>query len=320
MSKPGDTPGSWRVTHDRISPHLARILHPEVLKLAAKGLGPVGVARQLSAEYQLSVCPGTVRHWMVGDRNPQGGSVRNVFNGEPSPALSYIIGANKGDGCTLVKAGIVKLEVTDKDFVQVFNANMATLFSRERPNKIFVRRRVDRLPMYIVKYASRQLVQLLRQPLKKLLELAFAFPSEFLRGFFDAEGHVDVGIGKYLSLTVGAENSDRLLLLRVKQLLKTSLNVDSTIHRKRKAGSIKVIRGKAFAMRRTSYSLSVSGLDDIKKFATAVGFSIQRKVKKLQDALLIRTSKTPKERPVAWRRLYHKQGGEWRRKDNVLMP
>ena len=112
----------------------------------------------------------------------------------------------------MVESGIVKLEVTDKDFAQAFNASMATLFSREKPNKILVRRRADRLPMYVVRYFSRQLVQLLRQPLKKLLELVPAFPREFLRGFFDAEGHVDVSAVGTFSVTTGVENSNRTIL------------------------------------------------------------------------------------------------------------
>jgi hypothetical protein len=72
-----------------------------------------------------------------------------------------LIGANIGDGCTLVKSGIVKLEVTDKDFAESFDAYMATLFLRQKGNKILVRREAGRLPMYIVKYSSRQLLDLI---------------------------------------------------------------------------------------------------------------------------------------------------------------
>ena len=235
---------------------------------------------------------------------------RNVFKGEPSPALSYIIGANKGDGCTMTKSGIVKLEVTDLDFAQTFNSNMAALFSRDEPNKIFVRRRADRLPMYIVKYSSRQLVQLLRQPIRKLLELASAFPRDFLRGFFDAEGYVSVSISKDFHLIVGAENSDKTLLFMAKRLLKT-IGIDSRINQKRKAGSIKVIRGKSFKMRRTSYSLVIGGIDDVRKYAREVDFSIHRKDEKLRDALSIIASVAPKNRTQVWKRLYFKKSEEW---------
>ena len=138
--------------------------------------------------------------------------MRKVFRQEPSPELSYVRGANIGDGCTLIDNWIVKLEVTDRDFAEAFNTSMAALFSRKTPNKILTKRfKVKRLPMYVVRYACRPLVELLRLPLEKILEIAFKFPREFLRGFFDAEGHVDVGITKYLFLSVGAENTSKAL-------------------------------------------------------------------------------------------------------------
>jgi DNA endonuclease len=311
----GETPGSWRAKHDSISPELAKVLYPRVLELSSKGQGPVGVARQLSALYQLSISPGTVRHWMVGDRNPMGGKVRNVLKQEPSPALSYVIGANIGDGCTLTDNWIVKLEVTDRDFAEAFNSNMATLFSREAPNKIMIKRfKVERLPMYVVRYSCRPLVKLLRQPLKKLLEIAFVFPREFLRGFFDAEGHVDVGVGREFHLAVGAENNDKQLLSKAKRLLE-SLGIKSRIEQKRKAGSLKIIWGRAFAMRRTSYALMIRGVTNIKKFAANVGFSIHRKERKLLDAITTIDSVAPADRPRAWKQHYRKERGEWVRSE-----
>lgn len=176
-----------------------------------------------------------------------------------------------------------------------------------------------RLPMYIVKYSSKQLVKLLRLPLKELLEIASVYPKEFLRGFFDAEGHVDVGIGRYLLLSVGAENSSRTLLYAIRRLLAAALNIGCRIYRKRRAGSTKVIRGKVFVMRWTSYSLILTRIDDVKRFAATVSFSIHRKAQKLKDALSVLATVVPRDRPVAWKRLYSKRSGEWiRRKSTTL--
>ena len=316
MPKIGELPGSWRAKHDRIPPLLAKPLYEKVQELAKVDSSPVSVSRQLSNSFSLSLSPGTIRHWMVGDRSPGVGAskVRNVFKLEPSPALSYIIGANKGDGCTMTKSGMVKLEVTDWDFARTFNANMTTLFSRAKPNKILVRRRSDRLPMYIVKYSSRQLVQLLRQPLKILIELASAFPCEFLRGFFDSEGHVDVSITKYLKLRVGAENTNKKLLSQVRQLL-SSQGIASKTYRRRKKGTIMMIRGKTFLKRRTSYSVEIGRLSDVKSFAYEIGFSIKRKHQKLRDAFSVIATHVPRARPAVWKRLYSKKGGEWVRQE-----
>jgi len=312
----GALPGSWRVKHDNVSPELAKLLYPKVLELASKGKGPAGIARQLSAVYQLSISPGTVRHWMVGDRNPLGGKVRNLLRQEPSPALSYVIGANIGDGCTLTDNWIVKLEVTDRDFAEAFNDNMARLFDRSKPNKILVKRfKVQRLPMYVVRYSCKQLVKLLRLPLKKLLEIAFKFPREFLRGFFDAEGYVGVGIGPGFHLSVGAENTDKSLLLRVKQLL-DELGIASRFVRKRNAGTIMVVRGECFVMRKTMHSVIIGKVADVKTFADKIGFTIHRKNQKLQDALSVITTCSPRARPARWKKLYSKEGGEWVREVN----
>jgi intein-encoded DNA endonuclease-like protein len=146
--------------------------------------------------------------------------------------------------------------------------------------------------------------------LDKLLEIAFAFPRDFLRGFFDAEGHVDVGVSRSLKLSVGAENSGKRLLMRVRLLL-IQLNIGSRLYRKREVGSVKVIRNESFVMKRTSYSLVIGILDDVKRFAKMIDFSIYRKAKKLKDALSIIESYKAGSRPSEWKRLYSKKKGEW---------
>jgi DNA endonuclease len=305
--------GEWKAKHDATPPELVDELYSKAIELARDGLGPARIASQLHDTYSLRLSPGTLRHWVIGDRRPERNTQRrNVFNYEPSRGLSYIIGANIGDGCTLTKTWCVKLEVTDFDFASTFNANMATLFSRSSPNKILIRTEVGRLPMYVVKYSSKQLTKLLQLPLRRLLELALAYPLEFLRGFFDAEGHVDVrASGKRFNVSAGIENSNIRLLRRIKQTLLTVCQISSIINMKRKAGTLKVIRGVAFRMRKTSFTLMINRFGDLRKFAKHIGFSITRKNQKLEDAFLIVTKYQPKERAEKWAQDYFKQGGEW---------
>ncbi len=304
------------MSYDRIPPELSAALYSKAIELAKNGLGGIRIARELSRRYPLAVCPGTINHWIYGDREPR---IRNVFETKPSPQLSYIIGANMGDGCKLLKSGCVKLEVTDLDFAEAFNSSMATLFSRKRPNKVLKRVFPGlRLPIFVVKYTSRQLTCLLSRSMRELLELAFAYPREFLRAFFDAEGHVDVGIGRYFQLAVGVENSDKRLLYLIRHVLKGVMGIESRVYRKREAGSIKVIRGKAFSMRRTSYALIIQRLADVRRFDESIGFSISRKSLNLKDALSILTYSDAKERPTLWRRHYSKLKGEWVRRGSPL--
>ncbi len=313
MQRIGESPGSWRARHDRIPPELTGALYAEVKRLAETNSSPVSIARQLSVLHSLSLDPGTVRHWVVGDRNPL--IQRSRFNKEPSRELSYIIGSIIGDGCIVPKEKVVKLEVADRDFAEAFNTNMARLFSRRTPNRIMVKRfKVDRLPLYVVRYCSGQLERLLESPLAKLLEIASVFPREFLRGLFDAEGHVDVGVGRTLHLTVGAENSDRHLLLYARRLL-DSLGIDSRIYQKRRAGSSKVIRGAEFLMKQTSYSLVIGKIECMRVFAEEVGFSISRKLGKMQDAIRLIDAVEAPARPRSWVQLYSKEKGEWIRRE-----
>lgn len=301
--------------HDCIPPELARNLYSVSMELAKKGLGGIRIARKLSQEYSLSVCPGTINHWIYRDHEPR---VRNLLEVNPSRALSYVIGANLGDGCKLAKSGCVNLEVTDLDFAETFNSNMATIFSRKRPNKIIKRLFASgRLPLYIVKYVSRQLVNLLGISVRKLLRIASVYPRDFLRGFFDAEGHVDVRATRSFGLVVGAENSDKVLLRWTRELLNQELGIKSSIDCKRKAGTTKVIRGKTFVMKQTSYSLVIRRTEHERIFADEVGFSIGRKAQKLKDALSVLATIPVGERPLAWRRLYVKQRGEWVRRDSL---
>jgi len=307
--------GEWRAKHDAIPPELVDALYSKALEHAADGLGPARIAGRLYDAYSLRVSLGTLRHWIVEDREPERNTQRkNIFKHEPSRALSYIIGANIGDGCTLTKNWCVKLEVTDFDFASTFNTNMATLFSRTSSNKILTRNEDGRLPMYVVKYSSKQLAKLLRLPLRKLLKLAFAFPHEFLRGFFDAEGHVDVGAKGSFSLGAGAENTDRTLLGKVKLLLRREFGISSRIYRKRESGSLMTIRGKSFRKRRPSFSLIIRRLEDLTKFDRLVGFSIKRKDQKLKDALAILQKHGRKVASIEWAKLYLKHNGEWVRR------
>jgi len=284
-------------------------MYAKSLELRSKGLGADRIAAQLSDAYSLRVAPGTISHWIAGNRRPR---LRNIFKSKPSRALSYIIGANLGDGCKLAKSGCVKLEVTDLDFAQTFNSRMAELFSRDVPNKILMRRfETDRLPLYIVKYVSRQLANLLILPLNRLLRIAFVYPREFLRGFFDAEGHVDVRATSDFQVSAGVENSNKRLLRGIKEILLTACHIGSTINEKRKSGSLKVIRGKTFRMRKTSFTLLIIGLQDLQNFRKQIGFSISRKNQKLADALLITINYRPKERISRWTQDYFKLRGEW---------
>jgi len=100
-------------------------------------------------------------------------------------------------------------------------------------------------------------------------------------------------------------------------MLLWELGITSRIERKREAGTVKVIRGMTFVMRRTSYSVVIGRITDVRRFAEEIGFSIQRKTQKLEDALSIIATHEPRIRPEMWERLYSKVGGEWVRRESA---
>jgi intein-encoded DNA endonuclease-like protein len=302
-------------THDAIPAHLSKQLYEKSLELSATGLGSIRIARELSRASSLSISPGTIAHWIAGNRRPR---LRNIFEEKPSPNLSYVIGAAKGDGCSLSKSSLVKLEVTDWDFATTFNSAMAQLFSRDTPNKILTRRfGSTRKTLYIVKYSSRQLVELLRRPVMTLSNLVVVHPRDFLRGFFDAEGHADVTATTRLTLAVGADNCDRSILLLVKRTLADALWIQAIVQLRRKAGFRKVIRTDSFVTKRTSYAVRITRLHAVEKFSSGIGFSICRKKEKLDDALRIYRLHGPTLGAVLWRESYFKRNGQWRKRAEV---
>ncbi len=290
---------------------MSKTLYRQSMELAVSGLGSDRIARELSQRYSLNISPRTIAHWIAGDRRPQ---LRNIFEEKPSPNLSYVIGAAKGDGCSLLKSGIVKLEVTDRDFAVKFNLSMAALFRGKTPNKVLIRRFGGaRKALYIMKYSSRQLVELLARPLKELWGFAKAFPLEFLRGFFDAEGHADVTAKSALNVAIGADNCNPFFLVLVKRTLLKAYGIRATIRLKRPAGFPKVIRGKSFVTRRASYTIYLNRLDDVLRFSSEIGFSIGRKNEKLDDVLRIQELHGHKIGAQVWKQSYFKRKGEWTR-------
>jgi intein-encoded DNA endonuclease-like protein len=204
------------------------------------------------------------------------------------------------------------------------NNAIAALFSRQRANRVLVRR-LDgkRKELYVVKYMSRQLVELLQRSFDELRALARKYPREFLRGFFDAEGHAAVKAGKMLSISVGADNCNLTFLRLVKRTLHTSFGMTGHLISGRPAGTLKVIRAQPFLTRQKSYILASRKIEDVRRFSCEIGFSITRKMEKLEDALLVYELHGPTKGAAEWKQVYTKRRGEWSknsRADHLVSP
>jgi len=84
----------------------------------------------------------------------------------------------------------VKLAVRDRDFAEAFNLAVGHILGR-KTNKIIMTHDLGKV-YYESKYSSRSLGLFLRSPLVELRPFADAYPAEFLRGLFSADGCADV--------------------------------------------------------------------------------------------------------------------------------
>jgi len=103
--------------------------------------------------------------------------------------------------------------------------------------------------------------------------------ANFLRGLFDSEGCVsayNLETPKKATRFISFHNSDKKLVLLVKTLLE-SLGI--------KVQNIDRIIGSGFSKYGIYFRLRIGGRDNLKMFKNKIGFSIERKNKKLGELL-----------------------------------
>ena len=198
--------------------------------------------------------------------------LNKILNLQPSPELSYVVGAFIGDGWKAKiknrKSGNdyrISLASIDKEFVEKFANCMFRVVKRKR--KIYCRKRARKKDLFEVTFSSKELFFFLSKNIEKpeIKEVIFQYPKEFLQGIFDAEGSVTMIRGKSPRITLS--NTD-LKLLQICQDLLNKLGISSRIEKENKKGKI-------------SWRIVISRKKDIVEFQKKIGFSIIRKMKKL---------------------------------------
>jgi intein-encoded DNA endonuclease-like protein len=269
-------------------------LYGEAQRLSKSGLSPRAIERRLRSTYGYSVAATNINKWVYHGARPD--TRANIPNLNPSPHLSYFLGAYKGDGYQYCDSRNrifrVGFRVKDRDFAKHASRAIAAVLrrgpvplwtarGRGGPNDTF----------HVFSVGSWSLRSFLRRNLEVQLAVAMKFPREFLRGIFDAEGFVSVGrCGNRIQVYVGIAMSDRRIIEAIRRILLVEFGI-ATSGPYQKKGRPSMIQGHVAMFRRTTYEIRVSTHASVEKFAQVVGFSIRRKNRKLAGVLkLLRAS------------------------------
>lgn len=197
-----------------------------------------------------------------------------------SPELSYLIGAIKGDGyiCSYRQKShprhsfhyYVSLTSVDFEFVSRVREVLGKIAGRL--NKIQVLHQHQSSlkagnKIYRVMMSDKSLFSLLSHPFEELKPFIEAFPADFLRGFFDAEGSAWVNCRR--EPVVKYCNNDLELIGYIRTLLE-KLGISPALGTYSSVGNLSKTGDPC-------YFIHIYRKDSIRRFMSLVGSSIPRK-------------------------------------------
>ena len=255
---------------------------------------------------QLDLPVSTVYNWIVGKNSPLGSFIVPILT--PSPSLSYLAGAMLGDGDLSRSASYhyqLRLRVRDRDFAEEVCSCFSSVLGR--PKKI----RNDSSGFYIVRVWSRILYEYLSDT-SAIRKTVDHFPSEFIRGFADAEGSPAISVGQSQNPLFGfyivLVNADVDLLKWIRRLMRLRFGIDSRLLKGKMHPSM---WGKV-----PCYYLKIGRRRDQQSFADRIGFAIRRKQRKMLIALELLRRFGPSKAGAEWQRIFEKSGRLWIMRDS----
>lgn len=174
---------------------------------------------------------------------------------EPSPALSYVIGCILGDGCVnerkQPKGTTIRLQVKDLEFAESFAAAIRLIGIRCSVIPLRVRNK-KHSPLFLAYSYSNQFGKWWQEIGRDgAAKFARAFPADFVRGFYEAEGTIKFHRNR---LEMGITNTDEKLIKSVESC------IPSGIRRT-------VLKfGPYMAGRKARYDICINNQLDIKRF------------------------------------------------------
>lgn len=202
----------------------------------------------------------------LGNHNRLGKYLKfmTVSSASLTPELSYILGALKGDAYFCGTKRAIALKATDASFVFEFGRCLKKQFGY-------------RVSFYYRAYSNAFVVELHSKAIHDFLKdyditsvrnTSSEEKSAFIRGFADSEGTVGQDLIEF-------SNCNRDTLILVKNLL-SDLGIESHLYLHYKGTEIKENWSD-------NYRLSIMGNQNIFTFYQKIGFSIPRKMLKVQN-------------------------------------
>jgi len=248
-------------------------LYNEVTRLRKLGLGYKRIARIIEERYSVRLNPSMICNWVRGRYHPLGRCNRIV----EGPGLAYVIGGWLGDGSLNEDSNsykyCIRLSCEDYDFAEEWGRCLAEALGRSRP---YVPRWDDNDQRWVVRGTSVPLYGLLKSAREDpwtLTPYLEKYPAEACKGFFDAEGWVNVE--RYM-VVAGSTNPDNICLF---EKLLRKLDIDCRRHKCRQSETLISPRDGKLYRRNSEFImyLAIYGKDNILRFADKVSFTIARK-------------------------------------------
>jgi len=239
--------------------------------LRKKGFTYLDISKNLNITY-----PRTTFGWIKEGILPRGRFLNPEFD-KLTPELGYILGVIHGDGYLVIKRtkGRVGLEVIDKDFAQNFH-NQLEKWSGLEFSFYFNKNK----GLYTAVLYSLRAARFLKDfNIYNLVDADNEIKANFLRGLFDSEGNVSASnleTPKTATRFISFFNNDKKLIDLTKTLLESLgikvQNVDKRV-------------GGGFKETTINFRLRIGGFNNLELFRNKIGFSIERKNKKLEELL-----------------------------------
>ncbi len=237
------------------------------MTLRQMGMGYGTIARELK------VSKGQIVNWLRGRYIP----LRRHVVPMVGPDLAYVLGAWLGDG-SLARykkrwRHYTKLAVTDMDFASAFAVSVGACLARQKPPRLS-RRKDGRFEVVVNNRILYDFLACSRVSLELAEPDVAAHPGTFLRGFWDAEGTVDLTRSQN---KVQACNTNERIIRLVKAALDL-VGIHYTVYSKMKERILLAPRSRKIYYRRHRiiYTINVRRCCHL-KFQHKVGFAIRRK-------------------------------------------